>query len=244
MSNNKLWKEYKENNSLEAKDQLITKHSELVRIIAGRLYSKYHGKVTYDDLLGYGVIGLIDAINKYDYTRDVKFRTYASIRIRGAIIDQIRSNDWVPRSVRSKHKRYKEAIKKLSRTHGNDIDDKMIAKELKLSLEEYYQYVNEISIYSVLSLEKKIEENVHFDLESDYSEYEPEKSLEKKELLNNLEKAVDRLNEREKRIVQLYYYSELTYKEISRILDITESRISQIHSKIIEKLKLWIDKGD
>lgn len=237
MANKDLWIQYKENSNNEAKNKLIIEYVELVKIIAGRLYTKYNGKVLYDDLVGYGVIGLIDAIEKYDYKRKVKFRTYANIRIRGAIIDQLRSIDWVPRSIRSKNKKYESVIKELQSIHGDKISDEMVAKKMKLTIEEYYEFLDEISIYSVYSLDKKISESINFNVKSDYIDFEPESAMEKKELIKELTSAIETLNEREKRIVQLYYYSELTYKEISKVLNITESRISQLHSQIIIKLK-------
>lgn len=241
MVSKNLWIEYKENGSKEAKDAIIVEYVSLVKIIAGRLFTKYNGKVSYDDLVGYGVIGLIDAIEKYDYKRKVKFRTYANIRIRGAIIDQLRAIDWVPRSIRSKYKKYESVIKELQSRYGDRISEEMVARKMKLSISEYREFLEEISIYSVYSLDKKFSESVHFDIESDYQDFQPEKAMEKKELIKDLTKAVDNLNERERRIIDLYYYSELTYKEMSKVLGITESRISQLHSQIIIKLKGKLD---
>jgi RNA polymerase sigma factor for flagellar operon FliA len=241
MVSKNLWVEYKENGSKEAKDALIVEYVSLVKIIAGRLFTKYNGNVSFDDLVGYGVIGLIDAVEKYDYKRKVKFRTYANIRIRGAIIDQLRAIDWVPRSIRSKYKAYERAVKDLQSYHGDQITEKMIAEKMNFTIEEYREFLEEISIYSVYSLDKKFSDSVHFDVESDYIDFQPENAMDKKELIKDLTKAVDTLNEREKKIIQLYYYSELTYKEMSKILGITESRISQLHTEIIAKLKGKLD---
>lgn len=241
MASKNLWVEYKENGSKEAKDSLIIEYVSLVKIIAGRLFTKYKGNVSFDDLVGYGVIGLIDAVEKYDYKRKVKFRTYANIRIRGAIIDQLRAIDWVPRSIRSKYKAYERAVKDLQSYHGEKITEKMLADKMNFTIEEYREFLEEISIYSVYSLDKKFSESIHFDVESDYIDFQPENAMDKKELIKNLSVAVDTLNEREKRIIQLYYYSELTYREMSKILDITESRISQLHTEIIAKLKVKLD---
>ena len=242
MLSKSLWAEYKENGSQDAKDELIIEYVELVKIIAGRLFTKYNGKVLYDDLVGYGIVGLIDAVEKYDHKRKVKFRTYANIRIRGSIIDQLRAIDWVPRSIRSKHKQHEKILEELQNHYGEKITDELIAKEMNLSLQDYYEFLEEISIYSVYSLDKKFSESVNFDIKSDYIEFQPESSVEKKELVKELTQAVDTLNERDKKIVQLYYYSELTYKEISMILNITESRISQLHSQIIARLKNLLDE--
>ena len=244
MENKSLWKKYKEKNNQKAKEELIKKNIKLVKMIAGRLFSKYNGKVSFDDLVGYGSIGLIDAIEKFDHTRDIKFSTYANIRIRGAIIDQLRSIDWVPRSVRKKHKKYESALKQLQERYGDKVSDKQIADKMNMEMSEYYDFLDEISIYSVYSLDKKINDNIHFDIQSDYNKFQPEKALQKQELIEELTEAIEELNEREKKIVQLYYYSELTYKEIAEILDITQSRISQLHSKIITKLSVKLELGD
>jgi len=241
MDSKNLWVEYKENDSKEAKDALIVEYVSLVKIIAGRLFTKYNGNVSFDDLVGYGVIGLIDAVEKFDYKRKVKFRTYANIRIRGAVIDQLRAIDWVPRSIRSKYKAYERAVKDLQSYHGDQITEKMIAEKMNFTIEEYREFLEEISIYSVYSLDKKLSDSVHFDIESDYIDFQPENAMDKKELIKDLTEAVDTLNERQKKIIQLYYYSELTYKEMSKILDITESRISQLHTEIIAKLKGKLD---
>jgi RNA polymerase sigma factor for flagellar operon FliA len=241
MVSKNLWIEYKEKGSQDAKNELIIEYVKLVKIIGGRLFTKYNGKVLYDDLVGYGIVGLIDAVEKFDYKRNIKFRTYANIRIRGAIIDQLRAIDWVPRSIRSKHKQHEKILEELQNHYGEKITDEMISKKMNLSLSEYYEFLEEISIYSVYSLDKKFSESINFDIKSDYIDFQPESSIEKKELIKELTIAVDTLNEREKKIVQLYYYSELTYKEMAIILDITESRISQLHSQIIVKLKSKLD---
>jgi len=241
MVSKNLWVEYKENGSKEAKDALIVEYVSLVKIIAGRLFTKYNGNVSYDDLVGYGIIGLIDAVEKYDHKRKVKFRTYGNIRIRGAIIDQLRAIDWVPRSIRSKYKAYERAVKDLQSYHGDKITEKMIAEKMNFTIADYREFLEEISIYSVYSLDKKFSESIHFDVESDYIDFQPENAMDKKELIKELTEAVDTLNAREKRIIQLYYYSELTYKEMTKILDITESRISQLHTEIIVKLKGKLD---
>jgi RNA polymerase sigma factor for flagellar operon FliA len=241
MLSRNLWVKYKEKGSQEAKNELVIDYVELVKIIAGRLFTKYNGKVLYDDLVGYGIVGLIDAVEKFDYKRNVKFRTYANIRIRGAIIDQLRAIDWVPRSIRSKYKQHEKILEELQNHYGEEITDEMISEKLNLSLSKYYEFLEEISIYSIYSLDKKFSESVNFDIKSDYIEFQPESSIEKKELIKELTIAVDTLSEREKKIVQLYYYSELTYKEMSIILGITESRISQLHSQIIVKLKSKLD---
>lgn len=242
MTNEQLWKAYKDQHSQKAKDELIVSYVSLVKIIAGRLYTSYNAHVEYDDLIGYGIIGLIDAIEKFDYKKDVKFETYANIRIRGSIIDQIRHLDWVPRSTRQKYKKVEEAISKLQKIHGGDVSDELVAKELELELEEYQKLLGEVTTYSILSLEEKIEENTSFDVAAEHIDFNPEANYIQDEMKRILVQTIERLPEKEKKVMQLYYYSELTYKEISEILKVSESRISQIHTKAVAKLRIALEE--
>jgi RNA polymerase, sigma 28 subunit, SigD/FliA/WhiG len=233
-----LWINYKERNIKEAKDELIIHYVALVKIIAGRLYTSYNAHVEFDDLLGYGIIGLIDAIEKFDHKKQIKFETYANIRIRGAIIDQIRHMDWIPRSTRQKYKRVEEAISRVQKVYGNDMTDEHIAKELGVSMEEYGKLIGEVTTYSVVSLEERLEDNSNFDIASDSVDFQPEDNYTDREVKRILAETIEKLPEKEKKVMQLYYYSELTYKEIAEILGISESRVSQIHTKAIAKLKI------
>ncbi|MGB3367038.1 MAG: FliA/WhiG family RNA polymerase sigma factor [Acidaminobacteraceae bacterium] len=242
MTVDNLWKEYKIKNDKSAKEQLIVKYIELVKIISGRLYTSYNAHVEYDDLVSYGIIGLIDAIEKFDLSKQIKFETYANIRIRGAVIDQLRTLDWIPRSARQKSKEFEEALNKLQNTKGSSFTNQDIADELGVTLADVNKLIGEISTFSMISLEEKISENSNFSIKSNQSEFNPEANLMGKELNKSLEKAIDFLPEREKVLVSLYYYSELTYKEIAEVLEISESRISQLHTKIISKLKIALEK--
>lgn len=242
MTNEQLWINYKDKNIKEAKDELIIRYVSLVKIIAGRLYSCYNAHVEFDDLLGYGVIGLIDAIEKFDYTKNIKFETYANIRIRGAIIDQIRHMDWIPRSTRQKYKKVEEAIAKLQTIYGYDISDELIAEEMGLSIDEYSKLIGEITTYSIVSLEEKIDDNANFDVKSKNIEFQPEERFVDGEMKRILAEIIEKLPEKEKIVLQLYYYSELTYKEIAEVLSISESRVSQIHTKAISKLKISLSE--
>ncbi len=236
-----LWIQYKEHNSKEAKDALIVQYVALVKIIAGRLYSSYNAHVEFDDLLGYGIIGLIDAVEKFDHKKQIKFETYANIRIRGAIIDQIRHMDWIPRSTRQKYKRVEEAIAKLQKQYGSELTDEHIAAELEVSMEEYSKMIGEVTTYSIVSLEEKLEDNSNFDVPSESIEFQPEAQYADREVKRILAETIEHLPEKEKKVMQLYYYSELTYKEIAFILEISESRVSQIHTKAIAKLKIALN---
>lgn len=241
MTIEQLWVQYKEHNDKEAKDELIIQYVSLVKIIAGRLYTSYNAHVEYDDLLSYGIIGLIDAIDKFDHKKEIKFETYANIRIRGAIIDQIRHMDWIPRSTRQKYKKIEEAISNLQKKHGNEFSDEQVADELNMTLEDYNKMLGEATTYSVVSLEEKIEDSLNFDIASEAVDFQPEENYVEKEMKKILAATIDRLPEKEMRVMQLYYYSELTYKEIAEILGISESRVSQIHTKAISKLKVALN---
>ena len=237
MTNKVLWKQYKEHNDLEAKEQLIISYIQLVKNISGRLYNSYNAHVEYDDLVGYGIIGLLDAIEKFDYKLGHKFETYANIRIRGAIVDQLRSLDWIPRSMRQKYKKIEAATKKLQNIFGTDIKDEELAKELGISKEELNEWLQQVSTFTIVSLDEKISENSNISIQQDQEVLTPEASLMDDETKRMLKEMVEILPEKEKRIIELYYYSELTYREIAEIMGISESRISQLHTKAITKLQ-------
>ncbi len=237
MDSGNLWQAYKEKGDQTAKDQLIVGYVPLVKSIAGRLFVTYNSQVEYDDIVGYGIIGLIDAVEKFDHKKGIKFETYASIRIRGAVVDHLRTNDWIPRSLRAKYRKVEEVVQRLQSEMGGEATDDMIAKELGMTLDEYSSYMGEITTYAVVSLEEKIEENKSFDIVSEDEDYMPGEALERKELKRALADALRGLPEKERQVLELYYYSELTYKEIAAVLEVTESRISQIHTKAITKLK-------
>jgi RNA polymerase sigma factor for flagellar operon FliA len=239
MSNNlnELWKAYKNDGSQDAKEQLIIEYVELVKIISGRLYTSFNANVEFDDLVSYGIIGLIDAIDKFDIEKKVKFETYANIRIRGAIVDQIRALDWIPRSTRQRFKQLDEVMNRLHNSHGDNITDDMLAKEMGMSIHDLNKFMGEASALSVMSLDEKLSENSNFSIRSEDREISPEGNLFDKETKKLLMERIDALPERERMIVDLYYFSELTYKEIASVLEISESRISQLHTKAIMKLR-------
>ncbi|MBN2797008.1 MAG: FliA/WhiG family RNA polymerase sigma factor [Clostridia bacterium] len=241
MTNKELWIRYKEEDDLAAKEALIVHYVYLVKNIAGRLYNSYNAHVEYDDLVGYGIIGLLDSIEKFDYKLGNKFETYANIRIRGSIVDQLRSLDWIPRSLRHKYKQLESAIKKLQNIYGTDIKDEHLAKEMNISMQELSELMHQVSTFSIVSLDEKISENSNIDIQEDKKNDTPESELMEKETKRMLKEMIENLPEKEKRIIELYYYSELTYKEIAQIMEISESRISQIHTKAITKLKTKLE---
>ncbi len=234
---NDYWKAYKNNDSQDAKEQLIIHYVELVKIISGRLYTSFNANVEFDDLVSYGIIGLIDAIEKFNINKDVKFETYANIRIRGAIVDQIRALDWIPRSTRQRFKQLDEVMSRLHNTYGDNFTDEQLAKEMDMSVTDLNKFLGEASALSVMSLDEKLSENSNFSIRSEDREISPEGNLFDKETKKILMERIDSLPERERMIIDLYYFSELTYKEIASVLEISESRISQLHTKAIMKLR-------
>ena len=238
-SKEKLWDLYAKNKNPELREKIIIEYAPLVKLVAGRL-SMYLGyNVEYEDLVSYGIFGLIDAIDKYDFNKNVKFETYASLRIRGAILDQIRKMDWIPRSVRQKQKKIESAMSKLETEYGRAATDEEIARELDISTEELDTWNGQAKVSNIVSLEDFIEQGSEIKMDaSDNSQFEqPERVVEKAELARMLEKALDTLTEKEKSVVLFYYYEDLSLKEISRVLGVSESRVSQLHTKAIQKMK-------
>ena len=236
----KLWEKYSQKQDSETREALIIEYVPLVKLVSGRL-SMYLGyTVEYEDLVSYGIFGLIDAIDKFDYRKGIKFETYASLRIRGAILDQIRKMDWIPRSVRQKQRQIDAAITKLESAEDKTATDEEIAKELDISLEEYYVWQGQTKVTGIASIDEFVEQGIEvraFDNQK-YADNEPEKVYEKEELKNLLKESLDKLTEKERMVVVLYYYEELTLKEISSVLEVSESRVSQLHTKALQKMKL------
>lgn len=236
---NKLWEKYHKTKSPEIREQLILEYANVVNLVAGRL-SMYLGyTVEYDDLVGYGIFGLIDAIDKYDMAKNVKFETYASLRIRGAILDQIRKMDWIPRTLRQKQKRIDTAIAKLEGEYGRVATPQEVADELGISLEEYENWKTEAEFTNLVSLDDYLEQGSESRIESfGSSKFQtPENAIQKQELKEMLVEALQTLTEKEQKVITFYYYEELTLKEISQILSVSESRVSQLHTKALQKIK-------
>ena len=214
-------------------------YAPLVKVVAGRL-SMYLGyNVEYDDLVGYGIFGLIDAIDKYDAGKDVKFETYASLRIRGSILDQIRKMDWIPRTVRQRQKKLDEAIKKVEMRTGKNASDAEIAFEIGITEEELSAWQSQLKITNIVSLNEYVEQGSEpvMDAHGNSHFIQPEEKIQENELKKVLKETLGLLTEKERRVIELYYYEELTLKEISRVLGVTESRISQLHTKALLKMR-------
>lgn len=237
----KLWDEYMKNKEPDLREKIILEYAPLVKTVAGRL-SMYLGyNVEYEDLVSYGIFGLIDAIDKFDTMKEVKFETYASLRIRGSILDQIRKMDWIPRTIRQKQKKIEAIIKEIEMDSGKNATDEEIASRLGISAQEYEEWQSQMKITGLVSLNEYVEQGS--DVAQDHnqrttSRFEgPEENIEKQELTSVLQEAMELLTEKENKVITLYYYEELTLKEISNILEVSESRISQLHTKALQKMK-------
>ncbi len=190
-------------------------------------------------MVSYGIFGLIDAIDKYDYGKGIKFETYASLRIRGAILDQIRKMDWIPRSVRQKQKQIDAAAAKIEAEENRIATDEEIAKELDLSLDEYFNWQGQTKVTNIASIDEYVEQGIEvkaFDVGKN-AKAEPERVYEQEEVKELLADSLEVLTEKERMVVVLYYYEELTLKEISKVLNVSESRVSQLHTKALQKMK-------
>lgn len=243
-SRKKLWDEYIKTKSPELRDKIIIEYASLVKVVAGRL-SMYLGyNVEYEDLVSYGIFGLIDAIDKYDTTKAVKFETYASLRIRGAILDQIRRMDWIPRTIRQRQKKIEMAIKEVEAAQGRNATDEEIAAALGISGNEYAEWQSQMTVTNVISLNEFLEQGSEVPMERNrvQSIEVPEEVLERNELKRILADSLELLTEKERKVILLYYYEELTLKEISNILEVSESRISQLHTKALQKMKTKLGK--
>ncbi len=237
MDINILWDKYIRTKDMKLREELILNYLYLVKFVAGRLYSSYGNHVEYDDLVSYGIFGLIDAIEKYDTNRGVKFDTYAQLRIRGAIIDYLREIDWLPRSVRHKAKELEKAYQDLEGKLGRSANDEEVALQLGISIDELQKRIQNVSTYSVVSLDDLLEQKREFQSDIVDGDTNPGAAIEQEALNKILIEAIGVLPEKEKRVITLYYYEELTYKEIGKLLNISESRVSQLHTKAIIRLK-------
>lgn len=237
----KLLEEYAVSRTQELREKIILEYAPLVKLVAGRL-SMYLGyNVEYEDLVSYGIFGLIDAIDKFDYMKEIKFETYASLRIRGAILDQIRKMDWIPRTIRQRQKKIDSVMKEIEQEKGRAATDEEIALGLGISQEEYADWQSQMKVTGVISLNEFMEQGS--DVSQEYGRGtsarfdSPEESVEKKELSKMLAKAMELLTEKEQKVITLYYFEELTLKEISSVLEVSESRISQLHTRALQKMK-------
>ena len=238
-----LWADYKANRDVAVRDQLLVHYSPLVKYVAGRVAVGLPQNVEQADLISYGIFGLIDAVEKFDPARGYKFETYAIARIKGAILDELRSIDWVPRSVRAKARSLERAYAKLEATHRRTPTDDEVARELGLSEDQFQALVGQLSFVGIVALDELLsvggergESMTLGDTIADASDG-PVGAYEVEEMRQLLAQSINRMPEREKIVLTLYYYEGLTLAEIGQVLGVTESRVCQIHTKAVLQLR-------
>ena len=238
-----LWHEYRRTGDKKIRDRLVLTYAPLVKYVAGRLGSGLPAHVDDDDLVSYGLLGLMGAIERFDPDRDIKFETYALARIKGSIIDELRALDWVPRSVRARAREIERTIVQLEAQLERAPTDEEIAGKLGVSSEDLDESLASISRSSIAALDELWtvsaggDQVALIDTIEDTSLPNPQSSLAETELKEAIGEAIASLPEREKLVVTLYYYEELTLREIGEVLGVTESRVSQLHTKAILRLK-------
>lgn len=245
-----LWAEYKTEPSKTLRERLIVQYSPLVKYVAGRVSAGLPQNIDQADLVSYGVFGLIDAIEKFEPARGFRFETYAISRIKGAIMDELRSIDWVPRSVRAKARTIESAIIKLEAVHHRSPTDSELAEELDLSADQLQRSLSQISFVGMAALDELLtagsdrgESMTLGDTIAD-TEDGPLAIFESAELKERLRDAVARLPERERTVLGLYYYEGMTLAQIGEVLGVTESRICQIHTRAVLQLRGRLSAGD
>lgn len=239
------WEQWKEHGDVESKKRLIEQFLPLVDFVANRMAIGLPKNVSKDDLASNGIMGLIDAIEKFDYTRGLQFETYASWRIRGSIIDGLRQGDWVPRSVREKAKKIEEAYQLLEQQYLRTVTDAEISAYLDVTEKEFVQMLQEIAVTTVCSLEDPIREEeseTRMNMLVDERAKNPAHTVHEQFLKQSLAKGIERLTEKERIVVSLFYYEELSLSEIAEVMSLSPSRISQLHSKAILRLRATLAK--
>jgi RNA polymerase sigma factor for flagellar operon FliA len=238
-----LWQQYKERSTAEARERLILHYSPLVKFVAGRVAAGLPQNIEQSDLVSYGIFGLIDAIDKFDPGRGYKFETYAISRIKGAIIDELRSIDWVPRSVRAKARSIERAYSKLENELRRSPEDREVAKELGMTEDELASVLGQISFVGVVALDELLSAGSERGSGATVGDtiagggHDPVEAFESEEMRQVLADAINRMPDRERLVLTLYYYEGLTLAEIGNVLGVTESRVCQIHTKAIFQLR-------
>lgn len=229
---------------LQQRDELVVDHLPLVKYLAQRMITKLPPSVEVNDLVSAGVMGLMDAVEKYEPSRGVKFKTYAEQRVRGAMIDSLRSMDWAPRSLRRKERAVEKAYATLEQKNGRTASDEEVAQELNLGIGELHRWLNDLNGVSIGGFtgvsnedDQQSEPADLLQYVADDAEKSPSAIFEREELREVLAQAIDNLPEKERMVISLYYYEELTMKEIGEVLGVNESRISQLHTKAVMRLK-------
>lgn len=224
------------------KDQIIREYAPLIKYIAQKIAARLPANIELDDLISAGVIGLMDAIDKYDPTRDNKFKTYAEFRIRGAILDELRAQDWVPRSVREKSKMLERAFVKIEQEKGRPATDEEVCAELGMNTAEYHELLSQVRSVSLLSYEdlnsfSRSDKKAALGLGENGRSPTPFSEVNTMGLKRLIAEAIKDLPEKQRLVLSLYYYEDLNLKEIGKVLDVTESRVSQLHTQAVIRLK-------
>jgi RNA polymerase sigma factor for flagellar operon FliA len=238
----RLWEIYTRTRNPAIKEKLLVHYLPVVKYVVGRMMLNLPSSVNYDDLMSAGTMGLLAAIDRFDINMGVKFETYVVPRIRGAILDELRTLDWVPRSIRAKARKLEKAIMHIEAQLGRMATAEEIARELEMDLEEYEEMLSKISATSMFSLDREISDvgdgnGSLYDLIRNAKSDDPVEKLEEEELQNLLVEFLNSLPENERLVLALYYYEDLTLKEIGMVLGVSESRVSQIHTKAIQRLR-------
>ncbi len=224
------------------KEKIVLEHAPLIRYIVNRIAVRLPSHIDLDDLHNTGVIGLMDAIDKYDPSKNCKFKTYAEFRIKGAILDQLRSLDWVPRSIRQKSRRLEQAYAEVEQRLGRSATDGEIAESLGLELDEFHFLVDQVRGVSMVNLDElragsDSDQPMYGDIFEDVKAENPFASLKSREMRQAVADCISSLPEKERLVISLYYYEDLNMKEIGSVLGITESRVCQIHTKAVSRLR-------
>ena len=234
--------------TLKDKQDLIVEYVPLIRLVAQKIARKLPPNISLDDLISSGVIGLMDAIDKYDPSRDNQFKTYAEFRIRGSILDELRAQDWVPRSIREKSKILDRAYRRLEQKFGRPVSVRELAQSLKMSVSHVHELISEVSTSTMVTLDEDVRQFPFQDRKSILGVLEqmkannPHFQANFKNIKKALQESLRDLPENERMVLSLYYYEDLNLKEIGAVLDVTESRISQIHSQAVAHLQTKLRK--
>jgi len=235
-------KDYRSTLDPKVKDEIVVEYAPLIKYIAQKIASRLPANIELDDLMSCGVIGLMDAIEKFDPTRDNKFKTYAEFRIRGAILDELRAQDWVPRSIREKAKVIDRAYSKLESEFGRPATDEEMCKELSLTKEEFHDMLNKAKSVSMLNIDdsatfNRNDKRTMAGMNEESKHVNPFTAVSNKNFRDKIKEGISQLPEKQRLVLSLYYYEDLNLKEIGQVLDVTESRVSQLHTQAVAKLK-------
>lgn len=240
-----IWQDFEKDKCSSLRDKLMVKYLGLVHYVVNKLFKTMPLSVDREDLVNIGVIGLSEALERYDPYFGIKFETYAIPRIRGAIIDELRKQDWIPRSLRSKSNKIKKAVEELEQSCRGDVSDQKLATHLGISENEYYHWQSQLKGTAIVSLDKpnpNYDDHNLYEAIEDKSTNNPVENIEDEEMKALLVKIIKKLPEKARLAITLYYYEKLTFKEIGNILNVSESRISQIHSETVDRMKRMLMK--